>query len=529
MGNPSSTKAWTDLLSHSHQFKDAAFHLHSLFDNNEQRHSEFSLQHEKILLDYSKNFLTQETRSLLLELAWEQQVPAAITAMFAGDKINFSEGRAALHTALRRPAEENRNSEIEQTLEKVGNFVSDVHDGIWRGYSDKAISDVVNIGIGGSDLGPAFVCDALSHFSAATPRVHFVSNVDPSHLQTTLAAMNPETTLFIIASKSFTTLETHQNAVAARRWLLSNGGETGASKDRIDKHFIAITSNENAAQKFGIAAENLFPLWDWVGGRYSLWSAIGLPIALSVGMDNFRQLLAGAHSMDEHFRTSELQDNMPVMMALLSLWYSNFFDCQSSAVIPYSQRLALLPSYLQQLSMESLGKSSNIDGEAVSTSTGEVLWGTAGSNGQHSYFQLLHQGTGLIPVDFIAFAKSSVQGSEQQHQHLLANCFSQSLALMQGKQDEQNLHRNVLGNKPSNTLLVQELTPYNLGSLIALFEHKVYVLSILWNINAFDQWGVELGKDLSSEVFTQFDARESASGIDDSTLNLIRQTKKWQS
>lgn len=516
------TSALLALDNHSAKFKRKEFRLRDLFENDSNRFADYSLSHEGLLLDYSKNFITSETVSLLIDLAESNQLSAKIDTMFRGDKINTTEQRAALHIALRSPTTVTKTPEVSVTLDRMEKLVCELHDGIWKGYNGKVITDVVNLGIGGSDLGPAMVCDALSPFSKGKLRVHFVSNVDPSHLQNTLKDLQAETTLFVVASKSFSTLETLKNAEAAREWLLQETHATATAK-----HFVAITTNQGAAMQFGIAEQNLYPLWDWVGGRFSLWSAIGLPIALAIGMDGFRQLLAGAHSMDEHFRTTPLEENMPVILALLNFWYREYFDAHSTAVVPYSQRLGLLPSFLQQLCMESLGKSVDHSGKRVDYNTGDIIWGTAGTNGQHSYFQLLHQGTEFIPVDFIAAANSDAAEGEA-HQHLLANCFSQSLALMEGKLDADSPHKVVVGNKPSNTLLLDELSPYNLGMLLALYEHKVFTLSVLWNINAFDQWGVELGKKLSSEVFAAMSTDTAQDGLDESTKGLIHRVQQWQ-
>ena len=523
MSNPTDTSAWKALLAHSKEFKQRDFRLSDLFHGSNNRFDSFSLRHENLLLDYSRNYLNDETKKLLIDLANQQQLPEAIAAMFAGEAINNSEQRAALHVALREPGESNEHSEVIDTLARMEKFVNRVQAGSWTGFDGNRITDVINIGIGGSDLGPALVTDALSAFATGHVKLHFVSNIDPSHIATTLLDLQPESTLFIIASKSFTTEETQQNAAAGRRWLLSKIEDENA----IRNHFVAITENSAAATKFGIDPENIFPLWDWVGGRYSLWSAIGMPIALAIGMDNFRQLLAGAHSMDRHFKSASLGSNMPVMMALITVWYRGFFDCHSTAVVPYSQGLKLLPAYLQQLYMESLGKSVDVNGVEVGIDTGEVLWGGVGSDGQHSYFQLLHQGSDFIPVDFIAFATAAVADAEIQHRALLANCFSQSLALMVGETHPESPHKYIAGNKPSNTLLLAALTPYNLGSLIALFEHKVYVQSVIWNINAFDQWGVELGKKLSRVVFDAFEAPSESHGLDDATAGLVKQARDW--
>lgn len=528
MGSLNDTSAWKALQEHSKQFQRRDFRLSDLFTGSDNRFAEFSLRHDNLLCDFSKNHLTGETLRLLLDLAEQQQLAAAIQAMFEGERVNTTEQRAALHVALRQPAASSNYPEVEDTLARMDDFVSRVHSGEWKGYSDKKITDIVNLGIGGSDLGPAMVTAALAPFANPDIKLHFVSNIDPAQLDSTLEKLEPETTLFIIASKSFNTLETTQNAIAARDWFQQRSQNAAD----ISKHFVAITRNLQAAIEFGIDEDNVFPLWDWVGGRFSLWSAIGLPIALAVGMENFRQLLAGAHSMDQHFRNADLSENIPVIMALLSVWYSSLFDSHSNAVVPYNQGLSLLPSFLQQLSMESLGKSSDLQGKPLSSKTGDVLWGTAGSNGQHSYFQLLHQGTEFIPVDFIAVASGYTKSGRKRQQHLLANCFSQSLALMNGNSEttatnEASSHKLIAGNKPSNTLLVSELNPYNLGCLIALYEHKVYAQSVLWNINAFDQWGVELGKDLSEQVFNVMSESDADKGLDDSTLSLIKQVRDW--
>ncbi len=513
--------AWQALQKHSEAFKREDFRLRDLFAVDERRFEDYSLCHDGLLFDYSKNFLTSETIPLLVDLAEQRQLSEAIAAMFAGEEINTTEQRAVLHVALRDPA--TGKPEVTSTLERIAKLVDAIHGGSWLGHRGDVITDVVNLGIGGSDLGPAMVCDALNAFATEQLSVHFVSNIDPSHLQNTLKGLRPETTLFVIASKSFTTLETLKNAEAARAWLVAETDATATAK-----HFVAITTNSSAATEFGIEEDNQYPLWDWVGGRFSLWSAIGLPIALALGMDRFRQLLAGAHSMDEHFRTAPLAQNIPVLSALFSYWYREFFAANSTAVIPYSQRLNLLPSFLQQLIMESLGKSVDLQGKRVDYKTGDVIWGTVGSNGQHSYFQLLHQGTEFIPVDLIACANSDAYDSFDAHKHLLANCFSQSLALMEGKIDDTATHRNVAGNKPSNTVLLERLNPYNLGMLLAMYEHKVYTLSIIWNINAFDQWGVELGKKLSAKVFSAMSVEADNSVLDTSTAGLIQKTKTWR-
>lgn len=518
MANLTNTTAWQNLKAHSLQFKGDGFRMEKLFENGRFQH--FSAHHEGLLLDFSKQFLTEESMSLLLRLADECQLQKAIDDMFDGKAINTTENRAVLHTALRKPSG-GQPEEVADTLARMSQFVRDVHEGRWRGAGGAAITDVVNIGIGGSDLGPAFVVDALAHYSTGRVNLHFASNVDPSHIHSILSKLNAGTTLFIIASKSFSTLETHENAKLARRWFLDHG----FAQNDIPCHFIATTSNLKAAEEFGLIKENLLPMWDWVGGRYSLWSAIGLPIALACGMENFNRLLAGAHSMDEHFRNADFRENLPVLSALIAVWGINFFDASSTAIVPYSQRLNLLPVFLQQLYMESLGKSTDRDGNRLNYRTGETVWGSAGTNSQHSYFQLFHQGNEHIPVEFIAFSKPENTSMLEQHNHLLANCLSQSKALMEGD-SQADPHRNVVGNKPSTTLLIEELSPYNLGSLIALYEHRVFVQSVVWNINAFDQWGVQLGKVLSEKVVKAFTDDASIEQMDESTATLIKCIRK---
>ncbi len=522
------TKAWQSLQAHSSRFQRPDFKLADLVGTQSGRFAEFSLQVDNLLLDFSKNVLTAETFDLLLQLAEQQRVPAAITAMYAGDTINGSEQRSALHIALREPPRSARFTEVAETLQHIDDLVTAVLAGDHCGYSGEALTDIVNLGVGGSDLGPALVVSALHHVRETRLNVHFVSNIDPLHLQSTLSGLNPATTLFIVASKSFTTLETLHNANTARNWLLARAPD----EDAVARHFLAVTSNQQAAIAFGIKPNHILPMWDWVGGRFSLWSAIGLPIAFAQGMGKFRELLSGAHAMDEHFQNAPLKKNMPVILALLSVWYRGFFASHSSVVIPYSQALKLLPAFLQQLSMESLGKSVTSADETVRYHTGEPVWGAAGTDVQHSCFQMLHQGTNFIPVDFIVAARASTDNDTEAHQHLLANCLSQSLALMQGSVDNSNPCRNVPGNRPSNTLLLRELNAYNLGSLLALYEHKTYVQSVLWNINAFDQWGVQLGKTLSHELFAIIQGANAATisttMMDDSTANLLDFLENWK-
>ncbi|MDP1930193.1 MAG: glucose-6-phosphate isomerase [Gammaproteobacteria bacterium] len=543
MTSPSRSRSWQKLSTHYQQLHSTPVTIASLFAADPSRFTRFSVTSGEVFLDYSKNLLNDETRSLLLELAEESGLREAIAAMFRGDVINGTEARPALHVALRTPlpsATLKVGDEVQSTLNKMEEFVARVHQGNWTGYTGKSIRTVINIGIGGSDLGPAMVTEALRHLHVPQLSTCFVSNVDPVHMRQTLAHADPQTTLFIIASKTFTTLETLQNAAMARRWYQDNGGDVA----QISRHFVAVTANVPKAEAFGIDAANVFPMWDWVGGRYSLWSAIGLPVALAIGMHGFRDLLHGARLMDEHFRDAPFEQNIPVLMGLLAVWYSNFGGASSQAILPYSQSLHLFPAFLQQLEMESLGKSVEVDGSPVQVATGPVVWGSAGTNGQHSFHQLLHQGVHLIPADFIGVLTSVHAADSNQHTHLLANCFSQSQALMQGKSEEEAYqellkqgrdetsaralakHKVIAGNKPSNTIMLQTLSAQNLGSLIAIYEHKVYVESVIWHINAFDQWGVELGKQLSEKLYGALTADAACSTFDGSTNGLINHCRK---
>lgn len=490
----------------------------ALFEEEPDRFDRFSLEAAGVFLDYSKNLHNQTTIDLLLSLAEKADVSKQILAMFVGEELNNTEQRPALHVALRSPRlNSDQEKLVQQTLKQMESFSTSVQNGEWLGYDKQAITDVVNIGIGGSDLGPAMVYEALKPFQKERIRCHFVSNVDPCHLQQTLSELQPATTLFVIASKTFTTIETIKNAEAAKKWILNSAKDEAA----LPRHFVAVSANIEKAKAFGIEQSNIFPMWDWVGGRYSLWSAIGLPLALGLGMDNFKALLRGAHAMDEHFRTASLRQNIPLIMALLNIWYLNFFQAESRVVLPYCQNLHLFPAFLQQLDMESLGKSVRKDGSSIKTTTGGIVWGSAGTNGQHSFHQLLHQGSHLIPADFIAIAQSPCKGEDhlEQQQILLANCFAQSQALMQGKSLEEALvelkaeglndeeagnlarHKVIAGNKPSSTIVLKKLTPETLGSLIACYEHKVFSQSIILQINAFDQWGVQLGKVMSTDLY----------------------------
>lgn len=544
MARAHETEAWRQLQAHQAQLSTSGTHITGLFTQDPQRCTTLSFDCGNIRADFSKHLLTPQTLSLLVRLAESVELPQAITDLFNGEPVNTTEQRPALHMALRGLSVNGRpdlSKDVDAALARMEALVSAVHTGTWQGYAGDNIRDVVNIGIGGSDLGPAMATRALRAHHQDKVRCHFISNVDPAHLHSCLAHLQPETTLFVIASKSFTTLETMQNANQARRWFLATAGDRQMAENQLHQHFVAVTANIQAAVDFGIRQNQVFPMWDWVGGRFSLWSAIGLPIAFAVGMTHFRQLLAGAALVDQHVATTPLAANVPVLMGLLAVWYRNFWGAGSHAVLPYAQDLELLPCFLQQLEMESLGKSVDRDGQAVGVSTGPVIWGSAGTNGQHSFHQLLHQGTELIPAEFIAVARPTVNDCPLQHQHLLANCFSQSRALMAGKTEQQArnemiatgadaahadalaTHRSVPGNRPSTTLLLNELSAFNLGSLIALYEHKVFVQSVIWNINAFDQWGVEIGKQLSKPAFNALSGDTAATeSLDPSSQALIR-------
>lgn len=535
---------WQALAAHSQQIP----HMRELFADDPARFSNMSLSTCGLFLDYSKNRATPDTLNLLLTLAQEAKLDAKIKAMFAGDIINTTEKRAVLHTALRSTAQQSIVAEgqdivpeVQQTLNKMQQFVTSVTSGQWKGFTGKAITDIVSIGIGGSFLGPKIVSQALRPYWITGLNCHFVANVDGTSISEKLKLLDPETTLFIMSSKSFGTQETLTNTLTAKAWFLAKGG----SQSEVAKHFVAVTSNVAKATDFGIDADNIFPMWDWVGGRYSLWSAIGLPIALLIGMDNFRSLLKGAHQMDTHFANAPLAENMPVIMGLFSLWYGNFFNAQSHVVLTYDHYLRGLPAYFQQLDMESNGKSVTLNGTHVDYSTGPVIWGGEGTNGQHAYHQLLHQGTALIPADFIMPLQSHNPIGEH-HDQLASNCIGQTQALMQGRtldealaelsksslSDEEKLliakHKVMPGNKPSNTLLMDKLTPETLGALIALYEHRTFVQGAIWDINSFDQWGVELGKTLGNDVLGRIGAEQDATALDASSnglINLYRQGK----
>ena len=535
--------AWTRLLDHRQSILTE--HMRDLFDADPRRFSRFSCQGCGILLDYSKNRITEETLSLLHALARERQILARRDAMLAGEHVNVSEDRPALHVALRdnpqRPVcrvEPSVHRAVEAVLERLGGFAEDVRCGRWRGYTGKPISDVVNIGIGGSDLGPKMVCRALEPYANSGLRTHFVSNVDGTHLAQTLQGRSAESTLFVVCSKTFTTKETLLNARSARDWLVAQLGD----EDAVARHFVAVSTNLEAVNAFGIASKNMFEFWDWVGGRYSLWSAIGASIVLQVGMPAFRDLLAGAHAMDRHFRDAPPEQNLPLILALIGVWNANFLGADSLAVLPYDQSLEHFPAYLQQLDMESNGKSVRFDGEPVAHTTGPVLWGAPGTNGQHAFYQLLHQGTRVVAADFLVPAQSHHPTGEH-HRILLANCFAQSEALMRGKRAKEVReeivaagvvgpqvgallpHKVFEGNRSSNTLLFKTLDPYTLGALIALYEHKVFLQGALWQVNSFDQWGVELGKQLAGVIAAELGREGTTTDHDSSTNGLIDHCK----
>ncbi|MEG3009174.1 MAG: glucose-6-phosphate isomerase [Pseudomonas sp.] len=531
--------AWQALKDHRQAMQD--FSMREAFNADPQRFNQFTLSSCGLFLDYSKNLINAQTRDLLVSLANEVDLKGAIKALFDGEIVNTSEQRPALHTALRRPVGDklsvngvNVMPEVHKVLNQITDLVGRIHDGLWRGYTEKPITDVVNIGIGGSFLGPELVSEALLSYAQKGVRCHYLANIDGSEFHELTQKLRAETTLFIVSSKSFNTLETLKNAQAARAWYLAQGG----SEAELYRHFIAVSSNNAAAVAFGIREENIFPMWDWVGGRYSLWSAIGLPIALAIGMSNFKELLSGAYTMDQHFQTAPFEQNMPVLLALLGVWYGNFWGAQSHAILPYDHYLRNITKHLQQLDMESNGKSVRQDGTPVSTDTGPVIWGGVGCNGQHAYHQLLHQGSQLIPADFIVPIVSFNPVADH-HQWLYANCLSQSQALMLGKtlpeaeaelrekgmsEDQvQKLapHKVIPGNRPSNTLVVERISPRRLGALVAMYEHKVFVQSVVWGINAFDQWGVELGKELGKGVYNRLVGSDETNADDPSTQGLI--------
>ena len=535
--------AWQALSTHAEELR--AVHMRELFAADSNRFKAFSLRLEDVLFDYSKNRVTAKTMDILFDLARQAGVEERRAAMFAGEKINTTEDRAVLHVALRNRSNrpivvdgQDVMPAVNAVLARMRAFTEAVRHGSWRGYTGQPMRDVVNIGIGGSDLGPQMVTQALAHYGSPNLRAHFVSNVDGTQLIETLKPLSPETTLFIVASKTFTTQETMANAASARDWLLDSAGAQSA----VARHFVALSTNAEAVEAFGIDPANMFEFWDWVGGRYSLWSAIGLSIALSISMDRFEELLGGAFAADEHFRSEPLEQNIPVVMALMGLWYNNFFGAQSQAILPYDQYLARFPAYFQQGDMESNGKGVTLDGERVDYSTGPVIWGEPGTNGQHAFYQLIHQGTKLIPCDFLAPALS-LNPIGNHHELLLSNFFAQSEALMRGRTEEEARaellasgatpeeaarlapHKTFPGNRPSNSFLFRKLTPRTLGTLIALYEHKIFVQGTIWRINSFDQMGVELGKQLAKAVLPEIEAPGEVTGHDASTRGLLNACK----
>lgn len=535
--NPSGTLAWQELRNHFIEDMQSIKMQH-LFDTDENRVQKFCIEWGDFFVDYSKNRINDKTLKLLLNLANEMQLKDAINSYFSGAKINQTENRAVLHTALRAKKDDvvlvdgvNVIPEIFSVKSKIKTFTDSIISGEAKGFTGKTFTDVVNIGIGGSDLGPAMVVEALQ-FYKNNLNVHFVSNVDGDHVQEVIKKVNPETTLFVIVSKTFTTQETLSNAETIRSWFLQS-----AKQEDVAKHFVAVSTNIQKVTEFGIDKDNIFPMWDWVGGRFSLWSAVGLSIALAVGFENFDQLLSGANKMDEHFKNEKFEGNIPVILALLSIWYNNFFGAETEALIPYTQYLQKLAPYLQQGIMESNGKSVGRDGHITNFQTGTIIWGEPGTNSQHAFFQLIHQGTKLIPTDFIGFKKSLYQNKDH-HDKLMSNFFAQTEALLMGKTEEQvkaEFEKKGIsgefadfllpfkvfqGNKPTNTILIDTLTPSTLGSLIALYEHKIFVQGIIWNIFSYDQWGVELGKELANSILSDIESKE-IKNHDSSTSNLI--------
>ncbi|AXO80507.1 glucose-6-phosphate isomerase [Olleya aquimaris] len=539
--NPTSTKAWQKLKDHFEASKDLK--MKELFAQNKDRANQMTINWEDFYVDYSKNRITSETITLLLELAEETKLKDAIQAQFSGEVINKTEGREVLHTALRAKATDtvlvngkNVIPEIFEVKEKIETFSNQIISGQLKGFTGKVFTDIVNIGIGGSDLGPAMVVDSLQYYKNHLT-THFVSNVDGDHVNEVLKTLNPETTLFVIVSKTFTTQETLSNANTIRTWFLEH-----AKQEDVAKHFVAVSTNIEKVKTFGIDQDNIFPMWNWVGGRFSLWSAVGLTISLSIGFKNFDALLSGANAMDTHFKTEDFDKNIPVILALLSVWYNNFFKAESEAVIPYTQYLTQFATYLQQGIMESNGKSVDRNGTKIDYQTGTIIWGEPGTNSQHAFFQLIHQGTKLIPADFIGFAKS-LHGNQDHQDKLMSNFFAQTEALLNGKtQDEveaefesQNISSEKIkqltpfkvfeGNKPTNTIFIEQLTPESLGKLIAMYEHKIFVQGIIWNIYSYDQFGVELGKQLANKILKEFN-NPSFDNHDVSTLNLLELYKK---
>ena len=542
--NPTGTAAWKSLEHHAKEMKQ--LHMKELFATDANRFKKYAYSFNDLVVDFSKNIINDESIKLLLQLANECKLKEAIEAMFEGDLINETEKRSVLHIALRNFSDkpiytEGKNvmADVKKVQEQMKSFCSKVHSGEWKGFTGKKIKYIVNIGIGGSDLGPFMVTEALKPYWMEGIQAYFVSNVDATHIAETLKKVNAEETLFLIASKTFTTQETMTNAHTAREWFL----KTAKDENQIAKHFVALSTNENEVTKFGIDKQNMFAFWDWVGGRYSLWSAIGLSIALTIGYENFEELLKGAHDVDQHFRSTAFDKNIPVLMALISLWYVNFFGAQTEAILPYDQYLHRFAAYFQQGNMESNGKSVDRNGEEVDYHTGPIIWGEPGTNGQHAFYQLIHQGTVLIPCDFIAPAQSH-NAIGDHHQKLLSNFFAQTEALMNGKSEEEvegelikqgkndeeiaalTPFKMFSGNRPTNSILVKKITPHSLGELIAMYEHKIFVQGVIWDIFSFDQWGVELGKQLANQILPQLENDEIISSHDVSTNGLINAYKK---
>jgi len=548
MSTINKSPSWKALNEHFEKIKSV--HMRDLFNNDGDRFNKYHIQYEDFLVDYSKNRITDETLNLLLNLAKEAKVEDWRDRLFSGDKINFTENRSALHIALRNRGNkpilldgEDIMPNVNRVLDQMKSFSNDVRSGKYKGYTGKKIKSVVNIGIGGSDLGPAMICEALKSYGTKDITPYFVSNIDGADIAQTLEVCDPETTLFIVASKTFTTQETMTNAYSARAWLLKHLKD----QESIKNHFVAISTNEAAVEKFGINKSNMFEFWDWVGGRYSLWSAIGLSIAIFIGMKNFEQLLDGAHDIDNHFKNAPLHKNIPVMLALLGVWYINFFQLNTHAVLPYDQGLSLFPSYLQQADMESNGKVVDRNGEKIQYHSGPIIWGESGTNGQHAFYQLIHQGTEVVPSDFIMPIHSHYSignNGNEHHKILIANFIAQTQSLMMGKTDKeasaelknQSLNENTIkiltphktfeGNRPSTSILFDKLTPKSLGRLIAIYEHKIFTQGVIWNINSFDQWGVEYGKQIAKLVLPKLIDPNETSGFDSSTNNLINYTKK---
>ncbi|MEW6571819.1 MAG: glucose-6-phosphate isomerase [Nitrospirota bacterium] len=544
--NPVKTTAWKRLQDHYEVMRNK--HMREMFSTDPGRFKKFSIRFEDILIDYSKNVISEETLRLLLELAEETKIKDSIEQMFSGRKINETENRAVLHVALRNTSNEpmfvdgkDIMPEVRRVLSQMKDFSHRVISGQWKGYTGKTITDIVNIGIGGSDLGPVMVTEALKRYCKPHMRVHFVSNIDGTHIVESLKKVSPETTLFMIASKTFTTQETMTNAQTARKWFLDSAKDEAL----VQKHFIAISTNEFEVKKFGIAPENMFVFWDWVGGRYSLWSAIGLSIACFIGFENFMELLEGAHAMDRHFRETSFEANIPVILALISIWYNNFFGAQTEAIFPYDQYMHRFPAYLQQAYMESNGKHVDRSGKEVDYQTGQIIWGETGTNGQHSFYQLIHQGTKIVPCDFIAPAISH-NPVDDHHAILLSNFLAQTEALMLGKTREEVIEelrasgmsaelitrlapfKVFKGNRPTNSILVKKITPRTLGSLIAMYEHKIFVQGVIWNIFSFDQWGVELGKQLAKKILPDLKDGKLATEHCSSTNGLINTLKEMR-